>query len=148
MTGRLVHELGCTEPCTCGALDRAIATPQHTTGRRMSCSLTIEAVRARTKTVTRRHVDTWKTLKPGDRLTLIEKGMGLPKGSHQVVLAEVEVMFVSIIEIGKIDRPDLIAEGFPTMAWRDFIDMWCTSHGYPTTSIHVPCRRIEWRYLS
>ena len=40
--------------------------------------MTVEAVRNRQKVVTRRHVDTWKTLKAGDRLTLIEKGMGLP----------------------------------------------------------------------
>lgn len=30
--------------------------------RRMSCSMTIDAVRNRTKTVTRRHVNTWRTL--------------------------------------------------------------------------------------
>ena len=59
--------------------------------RRMSCSITVDAVRARTKTVTRRHASTWATLKPGDRLTLIEKGMGLKRGEKQVVLAEVEV---------------------------------------------------------
>lgn len=62
--------------------------------RRMSCSMTIDAVRNRTKTVTRRHVDTWQNLKPGDRLTLIEKGMGLPKGATQVILAEVEIVSV------------------------------------------------------
>ena len=46
--------------------------------RRMSCSMTVPAVRDRTKTVTRRHVDTWRDLAPGDRVVLIEKGMGLP----------------------------------------------------------------------
>lgn len=93
--------------------------------RRMSCSLTIDAVRERRKTVTRRHVDTWQTLKAGDRLTLIEKGMGLPAGSKQVVLAEVEVIDVSI-------EPVI---GYPTarMSWREV----CA----------VQCRRIEWRYL-
>lgn len=34
MTGRLVHELGCSEPCTCGALDRSIASPQRIQLRR------------------------------------------------------------------------------------------------------------------
>lgn len=58
----------------------------------MSCSMTIDAVRARTKTVTRRHIDTWRNLRAGDRLTLIEKGMGLAKGERQVVLAEVEIV--------------------------------------------------------
>lgn len=64
--------------------------------RRMSVSLTLDAVRDRSKTVTRRHVDTWKQLQAGDRLTLIEKGMGLPKGSKQVVVDEVEVVAVDV----------------------------------------------------
>ena len=56
--------------------------------RYMSFMLTKRQFKERTKTVTRRHVDTWQTLKPGDRLTLIEKGMGLPKGARQVVLQQ------------------------------------------------------------
>lgn len=64
--------------------------------------MTIPAVRARVKTVTRRHVDTWKDLKPGDRLTLIEKGMGLPKGAKQVVLTEVEITDVRVELLGNI----------------------------------------------
>ena len=63
--------------------------------RRMSVSLTIDQVRNRTKTVTRRRVDTWRDLKAGDRLVLIEKGMGLAKGAKQVVVAEVEVIDAS-----------------------------------------------------
>ena len=43
----------------------------------MSVSMTTDAVYGRTKTVTRRHPDTWQDLAPGERLTLIEKGMGL-----------------------------------------------------------------------
>lgn len=39
----------------------------------MSCSLTVEAVRDRTKTVTRRQVKTWAFLRPGDHLTLVKK---------------------------------------------------------------------------
>lgn len=45
----------------------------------MSCALTIPQVVARTKTVTRRAVDTWATLSVGDELALIEKGMGPPQ---------------------------------------------------------------------
>lgn len=30
--------------------------------RRMSCAITVDAVRARTKTETRRHVGSWRTL--------------------------------------------------------------------------------------
>ena len=121
--------------------------------RRMSCSMTIDAVRDRTKTVTRRHVDTWTTLKPGDRLTLIEKGMGLPKGSRQVVLAEVEIVDVRIEPIGDIcGEPDATArEGLPDLTPLEFIRFWIDGHGYRrfdvTDGWAVPCRRIEWRYL-
>src|SRR5690606_4165187 len=97
--------------------DAGAAPRRWTVSRRMSCSMTVDAVRARTKTVTRRHVDTWKELKPGDRLTLIEKGMGLPKGAKQVVLAEVEIVDVRVEPIIRIVRgygPDeMVAEGFP-----------------------------------
>ena len=117
--------------------------------RRMSCSLTIDAVRNRTKTVTRRHVDTWKDLKPGDRLTLIEKGMGLPKGAKHVVLAEVDVIFVDTIWLSPINSTELAAEGFPHMTANEFISMWLNSHSYQRwqNPNHVMVRRIEWRYF-
>lgn len=128
--------------------------------RRMSCSLTIDAVRARTKTVTRRHVDTWKNLKPGDRITLIEKGMGLKKGERQVELAEVEIVDVRVEAIGFVHhcfadftcRLEVCREGLPHMTPTEFISMWLQSHGYSNRAADVrrgdtPCRRIEWRYL-
>lgn len=128
----------------------------------MSCSMTVPAVRDRTKTVTRRHVDTWKDLKPGDRLTLIEKGMGLPKGARQVVLAEVEVINVRVEAIcevlyeqddyGNLTGPAL--EGLPEMTPREFMIFWLRGHGYGrqldggVAMANTPCRRIEWRYLA
>lgn len=126
--------------------------------RRMSCSMTVDAVRSRVKTVTRRHVGTWTGLRVGDRLTLIEKGMGLPKGARQVVLAEVEVVDVRVEPITCIDQDDVRREGFASAPPAWFVDMWCESHGYrsalpPADSLvsqllYVPeCRRIEWRYL-
>lgn len=130
--------------------------------RRMSCSLTIKAVRERRKTVTRRRVDTWQTLAPGDRLTLIEKGMGLPPGSKQVVLAEVEVTDVRVEPISlltadvRYGRQEVALEGLD-MTPDEFVAFWRRSHGYgdevwddelildpPPT---VLCRRIQWRYL-
>jgi len=125
--------------------------------RRMSCSMTIDAVKERRKTVTRRHVDTWKNLKPGDRLTLIEKGMGLPKGAKQVVLAEVEVVDVSVENLheGIFDRDvdpevEVEREGLD-LTPEEFFRFWMESHGYRPRSqneaMGVVCRRIEWRYL-
>lgn len=121
---------------------------------RMSCSMTVDAVRARTKTVTRRHVDTWKNLKPGDRLTLIEKGMGLPKGARQVVLAEVEVIDVRVEWLTELwDEPNAVErEGITDMSPNRFAYWWAEAHGYrgcrtPGDLAAIPCRRIEWRYL-
>ena len=116
--------------------------------RRMSCSMTIDAVRDRTKTVTRRHVDTWTTLKAGDRLTLIEKGMGLPKGAKQVVLAEVEIVDACIDAVGNITARECELEGFPDMHPDEFRRFWLRCHGYAADAdLRTPCRRIEWRYL-
>lgn len=121
--------------------------------RRMSCSMTVDAVRARTKTVTRRHVDTWTTLKAGDRLTLIEKGMGLAKGAKQVVLAEVEIVDVRVTALATIVLPnELQREGLGDLTGPEFVDMWARSHGYGHLTdglrrLAIPCRRIEWRYL-
>lgn len=127
--------------------------------RRMSCSMTIDAVKARTKTVTRRHVDTWRDLKPGDRLTLIEKGMGLPKGARQVVLAEVEVVDVRVTALATIVLPGELEReglrhpvGLGLLTDAEFIDVWAKSHGYGHLTdglkrLAIPCRRIEWRYL-
>lgn len=121
--------------------------------RRMSCSMTIDAVRDRTKTVTRRHVDTWKSLKPGDRLTLIEKGMGLPKGAKQVVLAEVQVVDVRVERLSMVhfEKFATRAEGLGHMSNAQFVRFWVESHGYkPSSNAErdaTPCRRIEFRYL-
>lgn len=116
----------------------------------MSCALTIGAVRNQTKTVTRRAANTWGSLKPGDHLTLIEKGMGLKKGERQVVLAEVEIIDVRVENLGLVTEPgELAREGFPSFTPADFMAMWLRTHGgdYRGMDGLWPCRRIEWRYL-
>lgn len=125
----------------------------------MSVSLTLDAVRARRKTVTRRRADTWTTLAAGDHLTLIEKGMGLPKGARQVVVAEVEVVDVRTEPLGLVDADEVALEGFPDddpSLWRAW---WASEHGYgipagiddPDDVLAwvdtIEVRRIEWRYL-
>ncbi len=126
--------------------------------RRMSCSLTIDAVRTRTKTVTRRAADTWVNLQPGDELVLIEKGMGLPKGARQVVLDRVRVIDVRVEPLSALTLADVAAEGFGpgsqlggATGWtvRDFTVMWLGSHGLhaaTTDPAIVQVRRIEWAY--
>lgn len=127
---------------------------------RMSVALTLDQVRARSKTVTRRHVDTWSKLQAGDRLTLVEKGMGLPKGAHQVVVCEVEIVSVRVEPLGLVDADECAAEGFPGHdpgLWRVW---WAANHRYgvpkgmddPAEVLawvdEIECRRIEWRYLN
>lgn len=114
--------------------------------RLMSCALTKDAVRNRTKTVTRRAAHAWKTLKPGDRLTLVEKGMGLAKGEKVRRLAEVEVTDVRVEPLFLVRDPgECAAEGFPNMTPLEFAAFWCLSHKEASPLVDV--RRIEWRYV-
>lgn len=114
--------------------------------------MTVDAVRDRTKTVTRRHVDTWATLNPGDRLTLIEKGMGLAKGERQVVLDEVTIANVDVISLyGGMTDEECAREGFPEMTPDDFVEFWLDSHRVPqfatqNEAMAYEVRRIEWVY--
>jgi len=115
--------------------------------RRMSCSLTIDAVRDRTKTETRRRAETWRDLKPGDRLTLVEKAMGLPRGARQVVLAEVEVTGVRLEPISAISADAIRREGVRLdLAPADWAAWWKREHGIGV-GLDVPVRVISWRYL-
>ena len=118
--------------------------------RRMSVALTIDAVKARTKTVTRRHPDTWGNLRPGDGLTLVEKAMGLAKGSKQVVLAEVVVVSNQIETLGQVDHHEVWLEGLGQMSPTEFRWFWARSHGHADHDAEdlflIQCRRIAWSY--
>lgn len=118
--------------------------------RRMSCSLTVDAVQARTKTVTRRSPDTWRTLKAGDHLTLVEKAMGLRKGERQRVLAEVEIVDVRVELLTALTPAEIAAEGFDPTIWHtaSWCGWWALEHGHrPEEVAALEVRRIEWRYL-
>lgn len=117
--------------------------------RLMSCSMTTKAVIERRKTVTRRKG--WLFLKPGDRLTLVEKAMGLKKGEKAIRLAEVEV-----VDIRREPLTDLLynldyglaevaREGFPDLSPTQFIYRYFID----AQSIGVDdlVTRIEWKYL-
>lgn len=121
--------------------------------RNMSCWLTRDAVRARTKTVTRRHVDSWAFLKVGDILNLVEKGQGIPKGGKVVRLARVEIVDVRIEPLYDIDDEDVRREGVDDMDAGEFCAWWLDEHNVPafdsqTDAMRYLVRRIEWRYLS
>jgi len=109
----------------------------------MSVSLTERQVRDRSKTVTRRAG--WLMLKPGDRLTLVRKAMGLKKGEKTVRVAEVEVVSVRRERLDAVTQVDVAAEGFPHMTPAEFADFFCGSHKGCTPGSMVT--RIEWRYV-
>lgn len=126
--------------------------------RRMSCSMTVGPVRRREKDVTRRHGASWTTLAAGDRLVLIEKGMGLPKGAHQVVLDTVEVVDVRLEPLSLVDEAECLREGFPEMSPVEFMRFWLAGHGMKQAkkladdevlacAERTFCRRIEWKYI-
>lgn len=89
--------------------------------RRMSFSLTMAQVLARTKTVTRRNVRTWTALGPGDRLLAIEKGQGLRAGEGHHVLALLEVVDVRVELLEDITAEDCAREGFPELSPSEFV---------------------------
>jgi len=115
--------------------------------RRMSFSATVEQMRDQTKTVTRRDPDTRCHLKPGDRLTAVEKAMGLKAGEKQVVIGDIEIVSNRVERAIDLTDEDVEREGFPSMTPSDWLtEVWWDLHGAvePTTKM----RRIEFRHLT
>jgi hypothetical protein len=125
--------------------------------RLMSVSMTVDAVRERRKTVTRRKG--WRFLKAGDRLTLCEKVQGRKPGQPLVRLAEVEVVSVrreslsaltttdqrAILDDPNYGPREVAAEGFPGMDPREFVGRFFVKEQRMDSNSTVT--RIEWRYL-
>lgn len=121
--------------------------------RLMSVAFTEQAVRDRSKTVTRRK-GWWRNkygeplLAPGDRLTLCRKVMGRRRADGTVEplvrIAEVEVVSVRRERLDAITDDDVAREGFPTASALWFVDMFCEAmRCQPGTEV----TRIEWTYL-
>ena len=111
--------------------------------RRISFTLTIEQVRGQTKTITRRIG--WDSLKVGDRLQPIEKGMGLKKGECQVLLGSpIEIVSTRKEPVSAITQSDVIDEGFPHWTTVEFIDFLCSKNKCKPSTI---VNRIEFKYL-
>lgn len=116
--------------------------------RRMSFALTTEQVLARTKTVTRRTVDTWTTLKAGDRIVAVDKCMGLKPGQSSRVLGVLRVLSVRVEPLLLITPEDCALEGFPDKTPAQFIEMLADNYGLSATvAAEMDVRRIEFEYL-
>ncbi len=94
--------------------------------RHMSFSKTIEAVRDRSKTVTRRR--RWLHLQPGDELVAVEKGMGLKRGERAVRIARIRVVDVRREPLSAVTRLDLKREGLPHMSVAEFVEYFAAAN--------------------
>jgi len=111
--------------------------------RNMSFYYTEMAFRAKRKTVTRR-VDSWKSLKPGDRIQGVRKGMGLKRGERVEKLGVIEVVSVRDEPLNAIDQDDVAKEGYPHLTPAAFVKMFCeNSDCTPEKEV----RRIEFIYV-
>lgn len=119
--------------------------------RLMSVAMTTQAVRNRTKTVTRRAG--WSYLRPGDRVTLCEKVQGRKPGEPLVRICTVEVVSVRRESLAELTAPDLpeyghdemAREGFPGLDPAEFVRRWFTeAQGIAPDALVT---RVEWRYV-
>ena len=109
----------------------------------MSVAFTEQAVRDRTKTVTRRKG--WLFLKAGDRLTLCRKVMGRKPGEPLERICDVEVVSVRRQPLTAIDYAEVGREGFPGMLPSEFVRrFFVEAQGMARSDLVT---RIEWRYL-
>ncbi|HEX3778597.1 MAG TPA: hypothetical protein VHX38_02940 [Pseudonocardiaceae bacterium] len=112
--------------------------------------MTVQAVRDRTKTVTRRR-GWWENkygrrmLLPGDRLTLVLKSQGRKPGEPLVRLAEVEVVAVRREPLNAITAAEVALEGFPGMSPAEFVRRFFVEA--QDISPDVEITRIEWTYM-
>ena len=90
--------------------------------RRMSFSATTEQMHNRTKTVTRRGVNTWAGLSPGDEIMAIEKGMGLAEGEKQVPIGVIEIVSNQVEPLGNVNEAEARLEGFGSLS--EFVAVW------------------------
>lgn len=116
--------------------------------RLMSFSLTTEQMRRREKTVTRRLG--WDSIKAGQLICAVEKGMGLKKGETVTrigVLRVVRVRKESLLTLlydEEYGLEEVRREGFPKMTPLEFVEMFCR-HNKVEKSRRV--NRIEFEHV-
>ena len=116
--------------------------------RNMSFALTTDQIRQRTKTVTRRLG--WHTLKAGDLIQAVVKGMGLKPGETVEKLAVLRVVSVirEPLELMGVSEDygerEAAKEGFPELSGWEFVRMFCRNMGVKDSQVVT---RIEFRYV-
>lgn len=111
--------------------------------RNMSFKLTVEQIKNKTKTVTRRQG--WYFLKPGDVVQPVEKSQGLKKGEKvKKIGGLIRIVSTRPEIICAIEAEDCIKEGFPDYRPRQFISMYCAANNVNPLD---DCNRIEFEYV-
>ncbi len=110
--------------------------------RNMSFFTTVEQVRNKTKTVTRRLG--WRFLKIEDILNAVEKCQGLKKGEKVKKIWQIRVVDTRIEPLIKITIADVKKEGFPDMDQIDFAAMFIADN---KCDLHTEINRIEFEYI-
>lgn len=115
--------------------------------RNMSFMLTVDQIRNRTKTVTRRKG--WQFLEAGDIVNACVKCMGLKPGEKIEKICQIRVVSVrrerlSSMLIGGYGNYESTREGFPDMSGRQFVEMFCQHMGGPHNQ---QVTRIEFEYI-
>lgn len=117
--------------------------------RLMSVAFTEDAVRAQTKTVTRRAG--WSYLAPGDVIDLCRKVMGRRRGEPLVRVARVRVVSVRrehlhcLLMDPAYGAAEMTAEGFPGLDPAEFIRRYFIE--VQRLDARAEVTRVEWEYL-
>lgn len=109
--------------------------------RNMSFSMTTPQMRAEEKDITRRIG--WGSLKAGDRVMAVEKGMGLKKGEKVKPIYEIEIVSARAERLDAITQDDCRREGFPDFTPAEFVKFFCKGGRKITGATIV--NRIEFR---
>lgn len=112
--------------------------------RNISCFLTTQQVRDRTKTVTRRLG--WGNAKPGELLRVVVKSQGLKPGEKIEPLAIVELVSVRRVLLWDITDEECRLEGFPDFTPTQFIQMFSEHMGIQQDDHEFFVNRLEWKY--
>jgi hypothetical protein len=115
----------------------------------MSFAYTWPQILDRSKIVTRRIG--WRHAKPGEHVQPVKQAMGLKRGEevvrapHCIVLVDLrKEPLRKLIDLPAYGVAECIAEGFPDLSPKQFVDMFCDTHRGCEPSTNVT--RIAFRY--